>query len=285
MPSNLRDTIHIITGQPVTDIRPLSGGCIGQVYCVDLADGSRLVAKASDIPGSRLDLEGMMLDYLARNSSLPVPEVLHSSPQILLMTFVEGDSHFNQQGQQHAAVLLAELHSISAARYGFEQDTVIGSLPQPNLPTDSWMEFFRDQRLLHMGRTALSAGRINSALFGRLERLAAQLGRWLIEPAQPSLIHGDVWTTNILAQRGRITAFLDPAIYYADPEIELAFTTLFHTFDEAFYQRYHELRPIRAGFFEERRDLYNLYPLLVHARLFGGGYVRSVERILRRFGF
>ena len=75
-----------------------------------------------------------------------------------------------------------------------------------------------------------------------------------------------------------------PAIYFADAEIELAFATLFNTFGDSFFARYSERRPLRPGFFEERRDLYNLYPLLVHVRLFGGGYVGAVERILDRFG-
>jgi fructosamine-3-kinase len=99
------------------------------------------------------------------------------------------------------------------------------------------------------------------------------------------LIHGDVWTTNVLASGEEITAFLDPAIYFAHSEIELAFTKLFGTFGRSFFDHYHQLRPIEAGFFEERCDLYNLYPLLVHVRLFGGTYVASVERILKRFGF
>src|SRR5690606_31505376 len=101
----------------------------------------------------------------------------------------------------------------------------------------------------------------------------------------PALIHGDLWTTNILAQDGRITGFLDPAIYYAHPEIELAFSTLFNTFDAPFFERYRQLRPLEPGFFETRRDIYNLYPLLVHVRLFGGGYVGALERFLRRFGY
>jgi fructosamine-3-kinase len=83
--------------------------------------------------------------------------------------------------------------------------------------------------------------------------------------------------------RGRIAGFIDPAIYHADPEIELAFSTVFGTFGEPFFRRYAELRPIRPGFFEVRRDLYNLYPLLVHARLFGGGYRSQVSRIVSRF--
>ena len=94
-----------------------------------------------------------------------------------------------------------------------------------------------------------------------------------------------MWGGNVLVKGGRIAGFVDPAIYYADPEIELAFSTLFSTFGDAFFARYAELRPLRPGFFEERCDIYNLYPLLVHVRLFGGGYVGSVSGTLSRFGY
>jgi len=118
----------------------------------------------------------------------------------------------------------------------------------------------------------------------RLEKLAGRLGDWIDASAAPSLIHGDMWTGNVLCNHGRISGFVDPAIYYADAEIELAFSTMFGTFGDAFFGRYGEHRPLRPGFFEERVDLYNLYPLLVHVRLFGGSYVGSVDRTLARFG-
>ena len=88
----------------------------------------------------------------------------------------------------------------------------------------------------------------------------------------------------MLAKGDHITAFLDPAIYHADAEIELAFITLFNSFGEPFLERYAEIRPIRPGFFEVRRALYNLYPLLVHVYFFGGGYLASVRSALSRFG-
>ena len=88
----------------------------------------------------------------------------------------------------------------------------------------------------------------------------------------------------MLAKGERVTAFLDPAIYYADREVELAFISLFNSFGEPFFERYEEIRGIRAGFFEVRRDLYSLYPLLVHVYFFGGGYLNSVRATLRRFG-
>jgi fructosamine-3-kinase len=162
---------------------------------------------------------------------------------------------------------------------------LIGGLHQPNPWTDSWLDFFREQRLLYMGRQGVRHGRLPEPLWQRLERFCDHLEEWLDEPERPSLLHGDVWTGNVLAQGDRITGFIDPAVYYGHAEIELAFTTLFGTFGRPFFDRYRELRPLPDGFFRERRDIYNLYPLLVHVRLFGGSYVNSVERTLEKFGF
>ncbi|MGQ9890038.1 MAG: fructosamine kinase family protein, partial [Aggregatilineales bacterium] len=266
---------------PTGTVRPLHGGMIGQVFRVELADGRTVVAKIAD-SGGALDIEGYMLRYLREHSALPVPDVLHSEPSLLVMTFVEGSSHFSEAAEQHAADLLAALHAVTASAFGLERDTLIGPLHQPNPWTPSWIAFFRDQRLRYMAQLAADSGRLPTPMLGRVERLAERLDSLLEEPEQPSLIHGDVWSTNVLATTNRVSAFLDPAIYYAHHEMELAYVTLFNTFGAAFFERYHALRPIEPGFFEVRRDIYNLYPLLVHVRLFGGGYVSSVDRVLRR---
>ncbi|MDP6787328.1 MAG: fructosamine kinase family protein, partial [Rhodospirillales bacterium] len=221
---------------------------------------------------------------LARHGALPVPEVLHAEDSLLVMSHIVSGDAITPAAETHAAELLAALHGITAPEFGLERDTVIGGLAQPNPSAPEWIPFFRDHRLLYMGREALDAGRLPVALMGRLERLAARLDNWLDEPDKPSLIHGDMWGGNVLCRAGRIAGFVDPAVYYGDAEIELAFATLFNTFGEPFFARYGELRPLRPGFFEERRDLYNLYPLLVHTRLFGGSYAASVERTLTRFG-
>jgi fructosamine-3-kinase len=136
-----------------------------------------------------------------------------------------------------------------------------------------------------MGRLAQENGSLPRDTYARLEKFCeTKLETYIEQPDRPSLIHGDMWGGNILVNDGRIAAFIDPAIYHADPEIELAFSTLFGTFGDAFFGRYNEHRPIRPGFFEARRDIYNLYPLLVHTRLFGGHYAAQVDAILRRFG-
>ena len=280
MLDEIAKTIGRLAGSPVAGVSPLAGGCIGAVYRVTLEDGRALAAKV----GGGLAVEGFMLRYLAENSRLPVPRVVHAGDELLVMDFIEAKDGIDRPAEIHAAELLAELHGITAEAFGFERATVIGGLEQPNPWTPGWLDFFRDQRLLFMGREALDAGHLPGRLMKRLEVMAGRLDRWLEEPAAPSLLHGDMWTGNVLCREGRIAGFVDPAVYYGDAEIELAFATLFGTFGTPFFERYADLRLLRPGFFEERRDLYNLYPLLVHARLFGGSYVGSVERTLTRFG-
>ena len=233
--------------------------------------------------GKGLTLEGIMLRHLAANSRLPVPELFHADDRLLVMSWIEQDGGLTASSQEHAAELIAGLHDIGADRYGFAFDTLIGPLHQPNPESSDWVAFFRDHRLIHMARLALEENRIDNGLMASIERLAELLPDLIGELAPPSLIHGDLWGGNVLPYRGRIAGFIDPAIYHADPEIELAFSTLFGTFGEPFFRRYAELRPIRPGFFEVRRDLYNLYPLMVHVRLFGGSYRSQVARIVSRF--
>ncbi len=280
----LAEGVEGALGERLRSARPMGGGCIGEVYRVELADGTVLVAKVDREGESHLEREAYMLRYLRERSELPVPEVYHGSETLLLMEFVEGNSRFSEEAERHAAELLSALHGITAEAYGHERATLIGSLDQPNPWTESWTEFFREHRLLYLAGVAHEAGRLPTEDLGRIERLAERLDEYLEEPERPSLIHGDVWSANVLAKGDRITAFLDPAIYHADPEIELSFISLFNSFGDPFLERYAEIRGIRDGFFEERRDLYSLYPLLVHVYFFGGGYLDSVRSTLRRFG-
>ncbi|MBV9453710.1 MAG: fructosamine kinase family protein [Rubrobacter sp.] len=281
----LAEGVEAALGERLLSARSMGGGCIGEVYKVELEGGAKLVAKVDRESESHLDREAYMLRYLRERSGIPVPEVFYGSETLLLMQFVEGDNRFSGEAQRHAAELLAELHGLTADAYGHERDTLIGSLEQPNPPTKSWVEFFRDQRLLYLAGVAFDAARLPSEDLRRIERLAAKLDELVEEPERPSLVHGDVWSGNVLAKGDRITAFLDPAIYYADHEIELAFISLFNSFGKPFFERYKEIRGIRTGFFKRRRDLYNLYPLLVHVYFFGGSYLDAVRGVLHRFDF
>src|SRR5918994_3178166 len=143
-------------------VRPLGGGCIGEVYRVELEEGPPLVAKVDREGESHLERDAYMLRYLRQKSELPVPEIYHASESLLFMEFVEGSSRFTERAERHAAELLARLHGITADSYGHERDTLIGGLSQPNPPTDDWVEFFREQRLLHLARVANEAGRLSA---------------------------------------------------------------------------------------------------------------------------
>jgi fructosamine-3-kinase len=276
--------VEVSLGERLKSARQMGGGCIGEVYRVELEDGTPLVAKVDREGGAHLDREAYMLRYLREKSELPVPEVYHGSETLLLMEFVEGSSRFSDGAERHAAELLAGVHDITADAYGHERDTLIGSLGQPNPWTRDWATFFREQRLLYIANVAHEAGRLPGEDLRRVERLAGRLEDLVGEPNPPALIHGDVWSANVLARDDRIMAFLDPALYHGDPEIELSFISLFDSFGAAFFERYGEIRGIDGRFYEMRRDLYSLYPLLVHVYFFGGGYLGSVRNVLARFG-
>lgn len=272
-------------GYAIADIEPLGGGCISEIYLIHVVDGASIVAKLDQEGRGSLPIEAYMLRYLSAQTHLPVPGVISVTDRLLLLEYISGGSYFNHHAERHAAELLADLHRITSPTFGFERDTLIGGLRQPNQPTGLWIDFFREHRLLYMANEGQKAGRLPAAVKRRIEKLADHLEEYLIEPEQPALIHGDVWTTNVLASGDRITAFLDPAIYFAHHEIELAFATLFHTFGPDFFDEYNSRRAIEPGFFEVRRDIYNLYPLLVHVCLFGGSYISSVDQVLIRYGY
>ena len=283
IPDDIEQRITDRAGASIARTAVLGGGCVGDVRHIELADGRQWVAKLGPTQAG-LAIEGFMLNYLAEKSSLPVPDVFLSDDDLLVMAYLPAEGPMCQETEIHAADLVAALHEITNDTFGFKCDTVLGGLHQPNPPTASWLDFFRDARLIYMATQAHQVGRLSTPLRRRLDNLAARLDNWLDDSGTPALLHGDLWGGNILTANGRVNAFIDPAIHYGDPEIELAFTTLFQTFSSHFFDRYREHRDIAPGFFETRCDLYNLYPLLVHVRLFGGSYVGDVDRTLKKFG-
>jgi fructosamine-3-kinase len=275
------------TGSRVAQVQRLGVGFGLTGLRVRLADGREAAVKAAPgrHGGPTLELEGYMLGELKRLSALPVPEVYYVAPDLLIMEWIANDGGpIDASAQRHAAELLARLHGIRFPWFGYERDTLIGPLHQPNPQCDAWLPFFRDQRLLYMARLAHKEGRLSASQLGRIERLAQRLDEWLFEPPHPSLIHGDMWSGNVLVNRGRIAGFVDPAIYWAHPEIELAFSTMFGTFARPFFDAYHCLRPIEPGFHETRCGIYNIYPALVHVRLFGASYWAQIDGALRAVG-
>ena len=278
--SSISDAAETALGRRPTRVSALHGGCVGEVYHLEFPEGPPLVGKIA--PGG-LAVEGRMLTYLREKTALPVPEVHWSDDRLLLLALVEQGGSLTAEGEQLAAEQLAELHNITADAFGFPWDTVIGGLPQPNSWQSDWRVFFIEQRLLPLGRLARDRNRLAGQTYGRLETFCHKLPGYIDRPGAPALVHGDIWSGNVLCRNGKVAAYIDPAIYFADAEVELAFIQLFSTFGSAFFDRYHELRPINPGFREARCEIYNLFPLLVHTALFGAPYDRMVERTLMRY--
>jgi fructosamine-3-kinase len=247
--------------------------------------GERLVAK---LGAAHLASEGRMLRDLA-DAGWPVPAVHVSDDRLLVMDWIDHDGGgLSDSGAAAFAEVLSTLHAAPVPddgepSFGYRYDGMIGGLPQINERWATWIDFFRWKRLGTAAWLAHRRDRLPAADLHRIERLAARLDAWLVEPARASLIHGDLWAGNVLCRRGHVVALIDPAISWSDPEIELAFTALFGGFPAAFLRRYVALKPLPAGFTECRRDLYNLYPLLVHAALFGDPYSAMVARSLDRY--
>jgi fructosamine-3-kinase len=284
----LAELIKNHTGASVRFIAPLSGGCVANVMRADLDDGRQLVIKQSTTHDAESDvgllIEAEMLRYFKAHSPINCPEVIHASDACLVMTFIANEGQMNDRVQRDLAEQLAAQHQVTSDTFGLGFDTLIGGLAQPNTQEESWITFFAEHRLRHMAQHAHREGKLPGSITTRLYRLIDRLDDYLPTHSQPSLLHGDLWGGNILFQSDRLAGLIDPAIYYGDREIELAFGTLFGDLTPEFFARYNEILPINPGFFEERRDLYNLYPLLVHVRLFGGHYVGSIDHILARFG-
>ena len=278
----LSQRITDLTGAKIIAQSHLSGGCVAKVMRVDLDNGQSLVIKVG--VGANLDIEAAMLRYLTDHSPIRSPNVLYGDPGCLVMGFIANDGQMSGSVQRDLAKQLAKQHAVTSDHYGLSFDTLIGGLHQPNTRSKSWITFFGEHRLRYMATAAQQEGHLPARLVNRIDKLIVKLGDLIAEKPAASLLHGDLWGGNILCHDDKIAGLIDPAIYYGDREIDLAFGTLFGDLTPEFFKQYDEVSKIEPGFFEERRDLYNLYPLLVHVRLFGGSYVDSVDQTLSRFG-
>ncbi|ELZ91556.1 fructosamine kinase [Haloferax mucosum ATCC BAA-1512] len=258
----------------------LDGGHVGHVYRLDFARRRPVVVKVGDTP---LDVEGAMLDALDA-AGLPVPSVYHADFDLLVLDYVEGKSELTDRAERDLARHLAALHETTAPAFGFQFDTLSGPYRQPNPWTDSWVEFFRDQRLRPWCDAARSNG-LPAAVADRIDDVAADLDSLVSEPSAPRLVHGDVWEKNLRVRDDRVVAFLDPACYYGHPEVELAYIDWFDGAGDAFFDAYDEHRGIDSGFFDERSPVYALFPLLEHVRVFGSEYVPAVNDALDEVGY
>jgi protein-ribulosamine 3-kinase len=261
------------------------GGCINHGGRLSTSQGDFFLKwnDASAFPGM-FSAEARGIELLASTETVEVPVVQGTSEdrhyQYLLLEFVKegsrGPSYWSMLGEQ-----LAHLHMMSAEHFGLDHDNYIGSLPQINSRSESWVDFFVQARLEPLARRLDQSGSGSNLPSRKLEKLYARLPQEIPEES-PALLHGDLWSGNLMINPSGMPALIDPAVYYGHREMDLAFTTLFGRFDSRFYEAYEAVHPLQPGY-EDRFDLHNLYPLLVHANLFGGHYVQQVFAILDRF--
>jgi fructosamine-3-kinase len=276
-------------GSEVVSESALSGGDINDAYRVTLADGRRVFLKCNvSAPRSMFPAEARGLVWLGEAGTLRVPRVLCVSdergegPAFLALELLESAPR-RTDFDERLGRGLAALHRFGAAGFGLDHDNFIGSLPQANAPRPTWPAFYREQRLLPQLQRAVDGGRIGSGLRRELDDLLASLEDLVPPPSPPARLHGDLWGGNLHVDEQGMPCLIDPAAYGGDREIDLAMMRLFGGFGPRVFAAYEEAWPLPPGH-ERRVPLYQLYPLLVHVNLFGGGYVSSVARAVEEAG-
>lgn len=284
-----RAALEAAMGGRVFRTSQLAAGNTGDVLKVVPEGGDALVAKLDPSGDGGLEVEARSLGLL-RAAGAPTPRVERASPHVLLMEWRPGTTGVSDGAAEDAARVLVELHGAAEGPFGLDHDTRIGGLVQSNAPSDSWLAFFAEHRLVGPARAAHTEGRLGAADVTLIERVAARLSGFADEPDRPALLHGDLWAGNVLTTDSELSALIDPSPYRGHAEVDLAFATMFGGFPRHFFDAYRERATdfdrtnLNGDFWSERRELWNLYPLLIHARLFGGGYVADLLRCARRFG-
>jgi len=264
--------------------RQVGGGSINRCYRWP-AGATPLfvkVAGSNSLPMLQAEAEG--LAELARAQSLRTPAVVAcgraGASAFLALEWLDAVTA-TEACEIRLGRGLAGQHRRSAPAFGWRRDNTIGSTPQANGPLASWTEFYRERRLRPQLALAAVTG-CGAGLTSCGERLLEALPQLLAgHRPQPALLHGDLWGGNWLATREGEPVVFDPAVYYGDREADLAMTRLFGGFGPAFYRAYAETAPLPPGA-ELRGELYNLYHVLNHANLFGGGYAAQARRMIER---
>lgn len=286
IPSALQTHLGYVLGNPVTAAKPLSGGDIHRAALLTLADGKEYFLKYNVAPQApeMFRTEALGLTLLGASQVIKVPKVhgqgIAEDWAFLLLEYI-APGYRNRLFWENFGASLAALHGTTSAQFGFAHNNFIGSLAQSNRRHDSWPDFFARERLLPQMRLASEHGRLNNNDESHLERLCNELAS-ICPDEPPALTHGDLWNGNFLCNAASEPVLIDPAASFAHREMDLAMSRLFGGFDTVFYQSYEAAWPL-APDFEERVEIYQLYYLLVHVNLFGGGYVESVRMILKRF--
>jgi fructosamine-3-kinase len=279
----------------------LSGGDINKAYGLTLTTGQHIFMKANAKDNAAFfTAEAAGLQAIADTHTIGTPRILCCGTDdgedvgysFLLLEYIQSAGRRSDYWEVLAQELAA-MHSVPvfrqaqepqvegpAQQYGFPQNNFIGARPQNNTWSDSWITFFRDQRLAPQFRDADSY--FTPADREKITKLLDNLDRFLVEPERPSLLHGDLWAGNVMCGPDGKAMLIDPACYIGHREADLAMTQLFGGFPQAFYEEYKKAAPLQPGY-EERRDLYNLYQLLNHLNLFGPTYLGPVLSIVDEY--
>ncbi len=267
--SALKRAVADHLGGNLASARPLHGGDLSVVLSLTLTDGRVCVAKS----GSLVAREARMLQAL-RAAGAPAPKVLGVSGEVMLLEALE-ETRPSPQGWQALGRGLARLHGCTGTRYGWDEDYAFGRVAIANAPTRDWPVFWAERRLL------AAPGTLPADIARRIEALARQLPDLLPKSPNPSLLHGDLWSGNVLFGPAGRAHLIDPACYHGHGEVDVAMLHLFGTPGPGFRDAYGAPDPGEAA----RRPIYHLWPALVHLRLFGGGYRELVTGFLDTLGF
>jgi len=275
------------SNQPVQmfSFQPVSGGSINQAYLIKTTLGNYFLKynDASRFP-QMFQKEAKGLELLRNSGAINVPRVLLATEAgkhaFLLLEHISSASIRNDFWDDFGKSL-AVLHAQKADKFGLDHDNFMGSLVQQNNFHENWNSFFIEERLEPQVRLAREKSAINKSDVLAFERLYQKLDG-IFPKTLPSLLHGDLWSGNFMINHQGKPCLIDPAVYYGHPEIDIAMTTLFGGFSQRFYAAYNHHNPLEKGW-QTRLDIYNLFPLMVHVNLFGGGYLSSVRGILGKF--
>lgn len=264
----------------------LGGGCINTTMLLE-GDGQRYFVKlnnATQLSMYQAEAEG--LNEIAASHTIRVPQPICSGTSdkqaYLVLEYVEFGPH-EDKGAELLGRQLAAMHGHQQKEFGWRRDNTIGATPQINTPDPDWITFWQRQRLEYQLKLATSNG-YGSQLQRKMERLLDDVNLFFnTYTPVPSLLHGDLWSGNYAIDNLGQPVIYDPAVYYGDREADLAMTELFGGFAPRFYHAYRDAWPVDAGY-SVRKHLYNLYHVLNHLNLFGGGYgaqaMDMVDRLL-----
>jgi fructosamine-3-kinase len=271
----------------ITEISPVGGGCIHHASCL-MTNAGMFFLKWNNHGAKDLfvrEAECLRILKNAAGDSLVIPEVLFAEmtterPGFILMEYLEPGS--SSGSIESLGRGLATIHRFTSNRFGFYHDNYCGSTLQENKWSGQWADFYVVRRIEPLLRRLYSIGAYSPEQVREFDRLINRIPDLLPENSVPSLIHGDLWSGNYLyTVKG--PALIDPACYFADREMEMGIMTLFGGFPDRFWSAYNEIYPLDHEW-RSRNQLYQLYHLLNHFLIFGGGYGSPALEIARRFG-